>query len=96
MQFAHKHINAEKKQPSTALLVTGGLLCCAVFLSSFISRNDMPLDNEHFTRISLNNVFGKTDLGSISVADINKDGYVDIIAGGNWYKGPDWELSFNI
>src|ERR1700693_751399 len=27
----------------------------------------------------------------VAVADVNKDGHLDILVGGVWYEGPDWK-----
>lgn len=73
------------------LILAGGLTWYVVRLSTCSSADIMGIDNNLFTRSSLKDVFGKNDLGSIAVADINMDGHADIIAGGSWYEGPNWD-----
>ncbi len=41
-----------------------------------------------FVRVTFQDVLMKSDVGRVAVADINKDGSPDIIAGGYWYEGP--------
>lgn len=44
-----------------------------------------------FTIVTLKGALVRSDVGRVAVADINKDGHPDIIAGGNWYEGPAWK-----
>ncbi|MGV3761344.1 FG-GAP repeat domain-containing protein [Parapedobacter sp.] len=32
----------------------------------------------------------------VAVADVNKDGHIDIIAGAKWFEGPEWKRSHDI
>jgi hypothetical protein len=50
-----------------------------------------PTGKITFTRVTLKDGLVKSDVGRVAVADINKDGHPDIIAGGNWYEGPAWK-----
>ena len=69
-----------------SLVIAAALLWFAIRLSPCIFTDIAP-----FTRLTLKDALSKNDLGRITVADINKDGHPDIIAGGRWYEGPHWD-----
>jgi len=47
-------------------------------------------DEVTFRRTSLTTA-AETNMGHVSVADINGDGVVDIVAGLQWFEGPSWK-----
>jgi len=83
----------DNKRKRVSLIASVALLLFAIWFSLFKSADNTPLtdDNIPFTRVTLRDAIAKNDLGSITVADINKDGKIDIIAGGIWYQNPGWE-----
>jgi hypothetical protein len=71
---------------SLSLVMVAALLWLGMRLSPCTSTDIAP-----FTKVTLKDALSKNDLGRITVADINKDGHPDLIAGGRWYEGPQWD-----
>lgn len=76
---------------SLLLVMAAAFLWFVIFLSSCRSKDNMPADSMPFTRVTLKDALVKSDVGSIAVTNINKDDHPDIVAGGRWYEGPDWD-----
>lgn len=36
----------------------------------------------------------QTDYSAAALMDVNQDGHIDIVCGGDWYQGPTWEKHF--
>jgi len=68
------------------LLVMGAVSWLCVSLPSSALGGEVP-----FTRLTLKGALVRSDVGRVAVADINKDGNPDIVAGGHWYEGPHWK-----
>ena len=70
------------------------LIACAVPLAAFLSLPSPAQQAEALTNITwkktvLDKVFRSE---GVAVADVNKDGKMDVLIGEVWYEAPDWKM----
>jgi len=73
------------------LILAIACICFATNIVFSCRSTKATKDNAPFFRMTFDDAIARNDLGHVAVADINKDGKIDIIAGGVWYQNPGWE-----
>src|SRR5262245_14466430 len=66
-------------------------VCCAAFVVSMASPAADPRAIEQlptWTKIVVERAFRSE---GVAIADVNKDGKMDVLVGDLWYEAPDWK-----